>query len=372
MAPSILFEPFAVKSKRAPNRLWAQSMEINSAGPGGGVSPRVIDRYAALARGGWGVVSVEAISVTPDSLARTRGLVINRENLDGFKRLVEASRAQGASLMIFQLSHAGRQAGAFSRRVKAWGADDGIPVLSTGDLRRIEDEFIESARLAFEAGADGVDIKACHGYLLGELLRPSNVRDDEYGGSPENRARLVTNVIAAISRELPALVTGSRISLYEGIRGGCGTAGADDVVEDLDDILALAGLIARAGASFINVSAGIPALTPHITRPVKADSFFQFYHYRYAKLVKRALPGCAVAGSAYSAGEERSLEWADENLRRGYADFAGFGRQTLADPMFPVKAQDGPGSIRRCTLCGGCSRLLKDQMEVRCSFYEKE
>jgi 2,4-dienoyl-CoA reductase-like NADH-dependent reductase (Old Yellow Enzyme family) len=370
----MLFEPITIKSKRAPNRLWAQSMEINSADAGGGVSPRILDRYAALARGGWGVVSVEAISVTGDSLARTRGLVLNRKNLDGFKRLADAFRAHnGESILIFQLSHAGRQAGVFSRRVKAWGnGDDGIPVLSGDDLAGIGDQFVEAARLAAEAGADGVDIKACHGYLLGELLRPSNTREDAYGGSVANRARLVTDVIAALSRELPALITGSRISLYEGIRGGCGSASADDVVEDLDDILAAAGLVVRAGASFVNVSAGIPSVTPHITRPVKADSFFQFYHYRYAKLVKRAFPECAVVGSAYSAGEERSLAWAYENIRKGYADFSGFGRQTLADPMFPVKAMDASHSIRRCTLCGGCSKLLKDQAEGRCSFYEKE
>ncbi|TAL32974.1 MAG: hypothetical protein EPN93_15015 [Spirochaetes bacterium] len=370
----MLFEPYQLQSKRVPNRIWAQSMEINSADARGGVTPRVVERYAALADGGWGAVSVEAISVTGESLARSRGLVLDRKNLDGFKRLVEAFRAKSESaLLIFQLSHSGRQSGAFSRRVKAFGAeDDGIPVLGEADLRRIEEEFIDAARLAREAGADGVDIKACHGYLLGEFLRPSNDRDDTYGGTRENRARLITNVIGGVSGEMPGFIAGSRVSLYEGIRGGCGTAAADEVVEDLDDMTGIISLMVKAGASFINVSAGIPAVTPHITRPVKANSFFLYYHFRYAKLIRDRFPGVAVVGSAYSAGGERSLDWAGENIRKGYADFAGFGRQTLADPRFPAKALDAPDSIRFCTLCGGCSTLLKNQQEVYCSFYEKK
>ncbi len=370
----MLYEQYTLKSKHVPNRLWAQSMEINSAGEGGSVTPRIIGRYAGLADGGWGAVSVEAISVTEESLARTRGLVLNRKNLDGFKRLVEEFRRKNdAPLLIFQLSHSGRQSGSFSRRVKTYGIeDDGIPVLTESDLRRIEDEFVEAAGLARIAGADGVDIKACHGYLLGELLRPANTREDAYGGSAENRARLITNVFGALSKEFPEMITGSRISLYEGIRGGCGTSSAGEVVEDLDEMMVIIGLMIKAGALFINVSAGIPAVTPHITRPVKANSFFQYYHFRYAKLVKERYPETAVVGSAYSAGGEISLRWAEENLRKGYTDFAGFGRQTLADPQFPLKALDPPGSIRYCTLCGGCSKLLKNQEEVYCSYYEKK
>ncbi|MCP4132077.1 MAG: hypothetical protein GY754_13970 [bacterium] len=364
-------QPISLGGREAPNRLAAQAMEINSASTGGSVSPEVIDRYKALARGSWGLAFVEAISITPDSLARKNGLVLTRENLDGFKRLVEAYKKENETgLLLFQVTHSGRNSGDFSKKLKAYPDENTeVSPATAGDMERIRDQFITALALAREAGADGVDIKSCHGYFGSELLRPCNTRDDEFGGSRKNRARLLTSVLETGTTENPGLILGTRISLYEGIRGGCGTALPGEIIEDLDDMLNILDRVVAAGAQYLNISAGIPVVTPQLTRPEKSSTINLLHHFRYAKVVKDRFPGIPVMGSAYSAAREEGAEWAEENIKKGYVDFAGFGRQNLADPLFPKKIAASTGDVNYCTLCGGCSRLLKKQERVRCVLY---
>jgi 2,4-dienoyl-CoA reductase-like NADH-dependent reductase (Old Yellow Enzyme family) len=369
-----LFTPYDKAPFIAPNRLVAQAMEINGAAPGGGVSDEIIERYRTLARGGWGVVFVEAISITEKHLARKNGLVLNKKNLDGFRRLTESFKKENdSSVLLFQVTHSGRQSGAFSKKIKAYEDDDkDIPLISEEGLNEIHGQFVDAAHLAREAGADGVDIKSCHGYLLGELLRPKNRRPDRYGNSPENRARLASSIISSIRGEFDDFICGARISLFEGIRGGCGTAGPDEVVEDFSDILDVISHLVSAGVHFLNISAGVPPLTPQITRPEKKCLFNLYHHFRYAKSVKERFSDVAVIGSAYSAGMGEAPALAEENLRRGYTDFVGFGRQTLADPLYPEKLLTKPDAIHTCILCGGCSRLLGKMEAVHCITYDKK
>lgn len=368
-----LFLPASAGSRTAPNRLVAQAMEINAGETGGAVSSKIIDRYSELARGGWGIVFAEAISVTGESRARNHGLVLNNTNLDSFKRLVEAFKTHNnESLLMFQLTHSGRNSGNFSRRVKAVDDDNDAELLCDSELDRITEDFIKAVILAEKAGADGIDIKACHGYLGGELLRPANCREGCYGGSAENRTAMLTRIMRAAAEEVPHLVRGTRISLYEGIRGGCGTSGPAEIIEDLDDMMTILRLLREAGVQYFNISAGIPVQTPQLTRPEKHSSLNLLQHFRYCRIVREAFPDIPVIGSAYSAGREKGAEYADENIRKGYVDFAGFGRQNLADPFYPVKLKNASKDIRECILCGGCSKLLKEQKEVYCVYHNKK
>jgi len=348
-------------------------MEINAGEPGGAVSGTIIDRYKELARGEWGIVFAEAISVTEKSRARNHGLVLNNGSLDSFKRLIDAFKKENSeSLLMLQLTHSGRNSGNFSRRVKAVDDDNDAELLSDNELDEITEDFIKAVILADKAGADGIDIKACHGYLGGELLRPANCREGRYGGSAENRAAMLVQIMRAAAEEVPQLVRGTRISLYEGIRGGCGTSGPDEIIEDLEDMMTILQLLQEAGAQYFNISAGIPVLTPQLTRPEKHSSLNLLQHFRYCRTVREAFPDIPVIGSAYSAGREKGAEYADENIHKGYVDFAGFGRQNLADPLYPVKLKKASKEIRECILCGGCSKLLKEQKEVYCVYHNKK
>jgi 2,4-dienoyl-CoA reductase-like NADH-dependent reductase (Old Yellow Enzyme family) len=371
--PELLLTPARLGSRVAPNRFFAQPMEGNDAEEGGRPSRRTIDRYGALGRGRWGAACVEAISVLPDCLARVNQLVLSEGNLEGFKRLVGAYKAgHPEGLLLFQITHSGRKgSGGTTPTTLTLGGPPGARLLSTEDIAGIRRCFVETALLAEAAGADGVDIKTCHGYFGSEMLRPSNTRTDDWGGSFENRTRFLRESAAEIRAALPRqrFILGSRISMYEGIRGGCGTAASDSLVEELDEMRSLVASMESFGLDYVNVSAGIPGETSELTRPVPQGRWAYLDLIRYAKLAKEAAPGLTVVESALSILKADALSLAADNIGRGYADFAGFGRQSFADPETPAKLMRGE-EPRWCIACSGCSRLMTRQVNDGCVVYD--
>jgi 2,4-dienoyl-CoA reductase-like NADH-dependent reductase (Old Yellow Enzyme family) len=299
-------------------------------------------------------------------------MILNRKNLDGFKRLVEIfKRENPQGLLFFQLTQSGERSGAFSERVNLSGGESRR--LSSGEIENIKNSFIEAALLAEEAGADGIDFKMCHGYLGAEMLRPSNVREDKWGGSFENRTRLLREGVEAIRRlRSEDFILGSRLSLYEGIRGGCGTGGPDELIEDLSEMLDVVRLMDDLGMDYVNVSAGIPALTGAITRPTEPSKYLAYHHLRYTKTVKELVSrenrGLKVIGSAYSSYKAEAPAMMKEMLDKGYTDLCGFGRQIFADPLTPEKYRNGE-AVNWCVLCSGCSRLMAAQLNDGCVVY---
>lgn len=366
-----LFSTQTIGKRVAQNRFVAQPMEGND-GIDGAVSPRAIQRYVNLAKGKWGIIVIEALSIDAQSLARKDQMVINREHLDGFKTLVsEMKKADPNSIILFQITHSGRKSGkAFSHPTAMYDPQEGEHLLTTAELDEIQRKFVDAVLLAEEAGADGVDFKLCHGYLGCEMLRPANIRDDKWGGSFENRTRMLRESVAQIRSRLTRddFILGSRISYYEGIRGGCGTASADDAVEDLTEMDAVIRLMASLKLDYLNVSAGIPGLTSEITRPTHTSKWFYLHQFRYARRAKALAGDMKVFGSAYTVLQEESLTAAEENLVRGDADFIGWGRQTLADPLFPAKVMEG-SNVDFCKLCSGCSKLMVKQEQVGCIIF---
>jgi 2,4-dienoyl-CoA reductase-like NADH-dependent reductase (Old Yellow Enzyme family) len=128
-------------------------------------------------------------------------------------------------------------------------------------------------------------------------------------------------------------------------------------------------LLGEIGMDYINVSAGIPSLTPDVTRPTAPSRFFSLHHFRYARLVKEPVPGLPVIGSAYTIFKEEAAARGEENVSKGYADFIGFGRMSFADPLYPKKLAEG-GTIHYCTACSGCTRLMVAQLNDGCIVYD--
>ena len=382
---SVLFEPLRIKNKTMPNRFFAQAMEANDGENGGMASDRTVSRYVELAKGNWGAVQIEATSVTETSLARINGLIINRKNLDSIKRLVDNFRKHNTeSVLLLQITHSGERSGPFSEKVTLTPGDrsllpdgsqnSGARYLSADEIEKIRDQFVAGALLAGEAGCDGIDFKMCHGYLGAEMLRPSNTRDDKWGGSFENRTRFLREVIGGIKGGLRSgdFIFGSRFSTYEGIRGGCGSAGPDEIVEDITEMLEVVRVMDGLGMDFVNVSAGIPAQTGAITRPTEISKYLSLHQLRYARAVKdlvsRENRSIKVIGSAYSTYKDRSTVVMEEMLTKNYVDACGFGRQIFADPLAPKKIATGE-KVNWCLLCSGCSKLMAAQMNDGCIVY---
>lgn len=367
-----LFSPYKIGNKTAPNRLVSQAMEGNDGGPGGSVSRRALDRYKKLAEGKWGVVIVEALSVTSRSLARKNGMVLNRENLDGFAKLVQEFRKiNSEGLILFQISHSGYKSGPFSRRTTISPGVSDAEYLTTEEIEAVKNDFVHSVLLAEEAGADGCDFKMCHGYFGAEMLRPSNRRDDKWGGSFENRTRFLREGIGEIKKRLKSddFILGSRLSIYEGIRGGCGTTGPNEILEDLNEMDRVVTLMGELGMNYVNVSAGIPGATSELTRPTKPSKYLYLHLARYAGHVKKLNTPLAVIGSGYTILSEEASNFAEENVGKGHVDFAGFGRMSFSDPLYPSKAKSGE-KIDYCTACSGCSRLMMRQVNDGCIMFD--
>jgi 2,4-dienoyl-CoA reductase-like NADH-dependent reductase (Old Yellow Enzyme family) len=385
----ILSSPIKIGKKTAPNRIVNQPMECNDGDASGNPTELTFRRYQNLAKGGAGIIFVESLTITYESRARKNQLKISEETAKGFERLVkEMKEVNGKSLVLFQINHAGRVSqAAFSKVVSLYPTGDpSIHLLTEEEIEEIGEKFIKAAAIAKQVGADGIDFKHCHGYLCGEMLRPANIRQDRFGGSFENRTRFFRETTGKIKQAVGEdnFLLGVRYSFYEGIPGGLGTPGPEEVVEDIFEPLRFAKMIEELGMDFVNVSAGIPAITPEIVRPTKNYPEGVYRHFGWAKAV-RALVKIPVIGSGYSylrdgkndlkepnSSKKSFLYYAEKNLKEGNVDLVGIGRQSLADPLFAKKMLSGQiEQVNFCTACGGCSVLLTSQKEVGCTAYNK-
>jgi len=385
----MLSSPIRIGKITAPNRIVNQPMECNDGDASGSPTELTFRRYRNLAEGGAGMIFVESLTLTYETRARKNQLRISEENARGLERLVKEMKAiNKKSLILFQTNHSGRiSPAAFSKVVSLYPTGDpNIHLLTEEEIEKIGENFVKASILAKQVGADGIDFKHCHGYLCGEMLRPANIRKDRFGGSFENRTRFFREVTERIKKAVGGndFLLGARYSVYEGIPGGLGTSGPEEVTEELFEPLRFAKMIEDSGMDYVNVSAGIPAITPEIVRPTRNYPEGVYRHFGWAKAVKH-LVKIPVIGSGYSylrdgknglkepdPSKKSFLYYAEKNLKGGHADLVGIGRQSLADPLFARKILSGDlDKVNFCTACGGCSILLKSQKEVGCAVYNK-
>jgi len=385
----MLSSPIKIGKKIAPNRIVNQPMECNDGDSNGNPTDLTLKRYRNLAEGGAGIIIVESLTITYESRARKNQLKISEENAESLEKLVKEMKGiNRESLILLQINHSGRHSNSsFSRVVSLYPTEDRtIHLLTEEEIEEIGEQFVKAAIISKQVGADGIDFKHCHGYLCGEMLRPANTRTDRFGGGFENRTRFFKETTQRIKRAVGGddFLIGTRYSVYEGISGGFGTGGPDEVMEDITEPLRFAKMVEEMEMDYINVSAGIPAITPEIVRPTKNYPEGVYRHFGWAKAVKK-LVKIPVIGSGYTylrdgkndlkepdPSKKSFLYWAEKNLNDGNVDMVGIGRQSFADPLFARKILAGNiDQINFCTACGGCSILLRTQKEVGCAVYDK-
>jgi 2,4-dienoyl-CoA reductase-like NADH-dependent reductase (Old Yellow Enzyme family) len=387
----VLLSPINIGSRTAQNRFFMQAMECNDQDEAGNPSQITTDRYETLARGEAGLISLEAISVTRESRSRDNQLMILAGNSQALGQLVSAVKAANPqTLFIFQLTHSGELSNPeFSRRVTVkplpgYGGD----VLTEEEVDAIIESFVLAAKIAHDAGADGIDMKLCHGYLGSQMLRPYNDRNWRYGGSWENRSRFAFELYERISTEVndKNFLIGSKVSAWEGFPGGFGTEGPASPIIDLTEPIALLQGLEERGAQFFIQSAGSPSITISLTQADKQHPYFAYLHQYFAKEMKKSLqPQTVLIGSNFSlfrngknglcavTPEESSLfSYGAQCIDSGAVDMIGLGRQALADPLLPKKLREGQeADTDFCTVCDNCLELLIQQSKVGCATYNK-
>jgi 2,4-dienoyl-CoA reductase-like NADH-dependent reductase (Old Yellow Enzyme family) len=330
-----LFSPLTIRDLEVRNRLWVSPMCQYSAVEG---VPQEWHHthLAQFASGGAGIVFAEATAVVPEGRISPQDTGIwNDEQRDAWIPIAAAIRSRGAVPAI-QLAHAGRKASTWSPFSHGRGsvpldeggwtavapsaiAFDGYAEPAALDIAGIDAvvvAFAAAARRAVEAGFEIVEIHAAHGYLLHEFLSPlSNVRTDEYGGSLENRARLLLRVVDAVRDAAPGVPLFVRFSATDWAGDGW-TVGETATV---------ASWAAERGADFFDISSG--GLVEH-QRIVPSPG----YQVALAAHVRTAGVPVSAVGIIDSGRQ------AEEILRRGDADAIMSGREWLRDPHFGLRA----------------------------------
>jgi 2,4-dienoyl-CoA reductase-like NADH-dependent reductase (Old Yellow Enzyme family) len=387
-----VFQPIRIGPKTAPNRFVINAMECCDSDEEGNPTEKTYRRYRNLFEGQAGLVDLEAITVQWESRSRRTQLSAMPRNQKALEKLVrELRKINGKTLFVWQLTHSGELSNPeFSRRVcvkplPGFGGD----VIDEAYVEKTIDQFVLSAKIAHDCGADGIDFKNCHGYLDSQLLRPYNDRMWKYGGPWENRTRFTYAIYERIAKEIndPGFLVGSKVSIWEGFPGGQGSAGPRSPVMDLRESIDLVKGMEARGAKFIIVSAGSPSITLALSQPDKKVPDDCYLHFTFQKLVRDALkPETVVIGSAYSvlndghnelqglSMEEKTFyHWANKNIRERVTDMVAIGRQSLADGQLPRKFIEGrEDEIEWCTSCDNCIEFLIRQKNVGCATHIRE
>jgi 2,4-dienoyl-CoA reductase-like NADH-dependent reductase (Old Yellow Enzyme family) len=393
----ILFDGIEIGGSRLSNRLSIHPLEAADAEADGSPGLLTFRRYERFGAGGCGLIWFEAAAVTKEGRSNPHQLRIGRENLDGFKRLAERTRSAAEKagtgpppFLILQLTHSGRMSRPFGaaapviarrdpRLDALYGLPADYPLITDEALGRLNDDFRRAAALALEAGFDGVDVKACHGYLAAELLAARNRTESRYGGPFENRARFLLETVRAIRAEAPGLLLACRLGVYDSIPGGFGVDEGDAAAEDMAEPMRLAALLAEAGVGLLNISAGVPADRPYFGRPFDipaAGGAPAGEHplaslarlIRLAAAIQKSSPALPVVGTGYSWLRQLFPRAAAGVLNSGGAALIGLGRLAFACPDFAgrLAARGRLGSNEVCTTCSGCSTLLRAARPAGC------
>ncbi len=353
-----VFEPIRIGNVTIPNRVvrtahgtWISHAKIND---------ELIAYHVARAKGGVGLSYIEFTSVHPSSF--TLGpLSWDDGIIEGCARLVAAIRPYGMK-MFHQLAHGGFIYPPLDG--PAWGAsripnplNAAVPLEMTRDMiAEVVDAFAAATRRSRQSGLDGVEFHAGHGYLVHEFLSPlTNRRDDEYGGSLENRLRFLREILAAARRS-----AGSDFPLGIRLSDQFAPGGID-----ADECARAAGMLEADGLiDFINGSQGsyhaLPVMLPAMDQPLGS----------MLPSSAKVVAGVKNLPRILTAARVRTLEEAEQMLRDGLGDLIGVQRAHIADPDLVRKTREGRvDEVRPCIACNqGCvGGLLSPAARLGCA-----
>ncbi|RTL69681.1 MAG: FAD-dependent oxidoreductase [Pseudonocardiaceae bacterium] len=324
---------------------------------------RHVDYHRERARGGVGMIVTEAVRVHPTSAGRHISLgSFDDTSIPAFAAIAEAVQAEGARLFA-QIMHAGRQANGDATRTVAWSASplrwtSGAQVpraMGRRDLDTVVDAFGAAATRMQLAGLDGLEVHLGHGHLLQQFLSPvTNRRDDEYGGSLENRMRLTRRVLETV-RGATDLPVGIRISADEFLPGGL----------DVPQMVEVVGLLREEfPLAYAHVSHSAYHGSWSLSTQMADMSFGHAPFRHHAAEFRRALPGLPVIAVC----RLDTLPEAAELVADGDADLVALARPHIADPHLVRKVAAGRADdVRNCLACNqGCISRVEQSLPISC------
>ncbi len=324
-----LLSPFVLKSISLRNRIVLPPMANNQSTDQGEIIPAMHEHYAERAMAGVALVITEHSFVHPSGRANPRQVAIDRdERIPGLRALAHTIKAAGAAAAI-QITHAGSNTTPATLGRTPLGAS-AVPhpkqpggvipqALAVEEIQEIVQAFAAAAVRAQQAGFDAVEIHGAHGYLLNQFYSPlTNRREDDWGGSPENRLRLPLAVTRAVRSAVgPTYPVFYRLGADDLIPGGLTVA----------DALYAAPHLVEAGVDLLDITGGLGGYRPEGAGPG--------YFVSHAVAIKAVTPVPLLVTGGITAPD-----LADRLVREGKTDLVGIGRALLADPLWAKKAAD--------------------------------
>jgi len=375
-----LFSPLQVGSLSIKNRIVMPSMSTNFGDPAspGEVTPRHSFYYGERARGGSGLIIVEAAATAPSKGARKLGLSLYDDRfIPGLRGLASVIKGCGAASGIqIAAMGAGRIEAlkvdlkgcpdVSSLNANEYSAVSPLPhpiygvvarELSVSQIDKISDEIANAARRACHAGFDVVEIHGAHGYLLCEFLSPrTNRRTDIYGGDIEGRSRFPLEVVKKVKNVINnETVLSYRVSATEFVEGGL----------NIEEVVMFAKMLQEAGIDMIHVSGGTNETPEAMNQVIPPMSYSPGRLVRFAQKIKEVVSIPVIAVQRIN-----TPELAENILNEGKADLVATGRALIADPYWPLKAREGRiGEIRRCIACNqGCMEQIVLGKRLSCLY----
>lgn len=357
-----LFERGRIGKLNLKNRVVMPAIGVNLANSQGEATDVITRYYEERAKGGVGLIITEIARIddeygvgTPNQLSVTEG-----RHIPYLERMIETIQKHGTKVFI-QLHHPGRETKSSLIGGKQIVAPSAIMckvtqemprALTTEECEGLVKSFIKGAVIAKTAGADGVEIHAAHGYLLNQFISPyTNVRTDKYGGSFQNRLRILSEIITGIKymcgADFPVSV---RISADEFVEGGL----------KLPESVKIARTLESLGIDAINVSSGTYESATTIIEP---GSYPQGWKKHLATEIRKNVKIPVIA-----VNNIKDPQTAEQLLNDGVCDFVGVARGHLADPNWVNKARDGKSDqIRKCIGCLNCFAELNQGRHMKCA-----
>ena len=359
-----LFSPIEIAGRVIPNRIVMPAMTTRLAQNDGDMTDELIEWYRARAAGGAGLITVEMSSPSVSGRHRLGEVgVYDRRFLPGLKRLVDAIHGEGRLISI-QLGHAGSRAASAVTGVTPLAPSEVSSTVVEGlthsvmpksltkaQILQLREDFSNSALMVRDAGFDFVELHGAHGYLISQFLSPyENRRQDEYGGSLENRARFGLELLHELKSACPDLPVIFRLGVEDFFDGGI----------HIDEAIQVSRWVAEGGASALSVSAGhhrsLPSAEMMIPPMIYPDGIF----LDLAAKVKTAVDIPVIA-----VGRLNNSKLARSAIEDGRADLIALGRQLIADPDWPNRVRDGL-PVRRCLACNYCAHKMVTGETISC------
>lgn len=396
MSKNMLFSPMNIGHLQIKNRVVMAPMMLGFGTFDGTATQGLLDYYEERAKGGTGLIITEITRVNDVTGASSFNQLgaSHDYQIPSLNELAKRVHRHGAKILV-QLHHPGRQNLGLmivtvplsigmdkcfsfyskllfnnvvpigkklqekrivppvvspSKCERSYFSDCSNRALTNKGVKKLVSQFISGAVRCKKAGIDGVELHAAHGYLIQQFLSPNtNHRNDEYGGTLQNRMRFLLEIISGIRREcgseFPIVVRLSVDECYEMI-------GKPGKGYSLNEGIEMAKILEKAGIDAIDVSSGAYDTFNYWLEPVTFDCGWRKY---MAKAVKKQLSIPVIAANLIRSGDQ-----AEQQLQEGYQDFVAVGRPTIADPHWAKKIEQGnEEDVKRCVCCLYCFESMQ-------------